>query len=311
MPEAHSDLGAGLWQMLCKAAETLEPSLADARRTLMQVIAIVVLVSVFSILSEKMELPGILLGISAVSSILLQNSGSLLSLGADCISQMSEYGKLFLPVITAALASQGAVSTSGALYVGTAFFDALLGYVLHSLFLPAVYLYLAVCISWGVLDVGFLKAIRDAIRKAIAWCLKTLITVFLSYMTLTGVLTGSVDAAAVKAAKTAISTVVPVIGSTLANASDSILIGAEIIKNGLGLSGIFAVFAIVIHPFLQIGLQYAMLKVTALFCELFSVKKLSELVSDFSSAFGLLLGMVGTECVLQIVSTVCFLKCGT
>ena len=59
---------------------------------------------------------------------------------------------------------------------------------------------------------------------------------------------------------------------------------------------------------MKIGVQYLILKLTAALCALFGAKRLTELIFDFSTAMGLLLAMTGSECLLLLISTVCFLK---
>ena len=68
------------------------------------------------------------------------------------------------------------------------------------------------------------------------------------------------------------------------------------------------VIAIAIVPFLQIGLHYLSLKLTAAVCSLFADKGISDLVGDFSGAMGFLLGMTGAMCLIFLISLVCFLK---
>ena len=50
------------------------------------------------------------------------------------------------------------------------------------------------------------------------------------------------------------------------------------------------------------------MKGIALLCGMVGSKRLSQLTEDFSTAMGLLLGMIGTMCALSIIGTVCFLK---
>ena len=63
-----------------------------------------------------------------------------------------------------------------------------------------------------------------------------------------------------------------------------------------------------LNPFLKIGIHYLILKLTAALCALFGAKRMTALVGDFSGAMGLLLAMTGSECLLLLISTVCFLK---
>ena len=101
---------------------------------------------------------------------------------------------------------------------------------------------------------------------------------------------------------------VPVIGGMLSDASEAILVSAGIVKGAVGLYGLLAVLAIWIQPFLQIGAQYLLLKLTAAICGVFGTKQASDLIQDFSTAMGFLLAMTGTMCLLLLISTVCFVK---
>ena len=127
-------------------------------------------------------------------------------------------------------------------------------------------------------------------------------------MSITGVVSGTTDAAALKAAKMTISSVVPVVGGILSDASESVLVSAGLMKNAAGIYGILAILAVFLEPFLRIGAHYLILKLTAALCGVFGSKQMTELIGDFSSAMGLLLAMTGATCLLLLISTVCFMK---
>ena len=127
-------------------------------------------------------------------------------------------------------------------------------------------------------------------------------------MSITGVISGSTDAAALKATKLTISSVVPVVGGILSDASETVLVSASVMKNAAGVYGLFVIVSIWITPFLKIGVQYLFLKATGAVCSAFALKRVSALLGDFTSALGLLLGTTGTVSVLLLVSIVCFMK---
>ena len=68
-------------------------------------LVLVMLVSLLQSFSGQAKQATALAGAVAVASILLLRSDSLIHLGADTVRQLSEYGKLLLPVMTAAMAS--------------------------------------------------------------------------------------------------------------------------------------------------------------------------------------------------------------
>ena len=79
-------------------------------------------------------------------------------------------------------------------------------------------------------------------------------------------------------------------------------------KNAAGLYGVFAVLALFVIPFLKIGIQYLLLKLTSAVCNMVGYKPAVELIQDFSAGMGLVLAMTGTVCLLQLISLVCFMK---
>jgi len=211
-------------------------------------------------------------------------------------------------VMTAALAAQGGATGATALYAGTALFDTVLSSIITNLLVPMVYMFLALAAANSATGEDLLKKLRDFIKWLMTWSLKMVLYIFTGYLGITGVITGTADAAAVKAAKLTISGVVPVVGGILSDASETVILSAGVMKNAVGMYGLLAVAAIWITPFLQIGTQFLLLKLTAVLCAVFGVKEASELIEDFSSAMGLLLGMTGTVSLLMLISTICFMK---
>lgn len=60
----------------------------------------------------------------------------------------------------------------------------------------------------------------------------------------------------VKAAKFTMSSLVPVVGGILSDAAETVLAGAGILKNAVGVFGMLAVLAMCVVPFLQLGIHY-------------------------------------------------------
>ena len=97
---------------------------------------------------------------------------------------------------------------------------------------------------------------------------------------------------------------------TLGNpkAENAILVSAGIMKNAAGIYGMLALIAVWIGPFLEIGVQYLLLKLTTAVCSFFGTKAQVKLIQDFSGAMGMLLAMTGTVCLILMISTICFMK---
>lgn len=308
MPEDTSSFSEALWELMSNALAAVRPDLREAAQVSLGAIAAVMMVSLLQTFSGQVKALANTTGSVAVAAVLLLGTNSLIRLGSDTVRELSQYGKLLLPVMTAALAAQGGVTSSAALYAGTALFDSVLTSLIANVLAPMVYLFLALAAANSALGEEVLKRMRDGVKGFISWSLKILLTVFTTYMSITGVVSGTTDAAALKATKVTISSVVPVVGSILSDASEAVLVSAGLMKNAAGIYGILAVLAVFLAPFLRIAIHYLVLKLTAALCAVFGSKGMTELIGDFAAAMGLLLAMTGAACLLLLISTVCFLK---
>lgn len=308
MPSNRENFLQGLLEVLRDAILHIRPDLKEAASVCLSIAAVIMAVSLLRALPGASERTVNLAGSIGIAVLLLRSSNSLVNMASSTVGEISEYGKLLLPVMTAAMAGQGGISTSAALYAGTAFFNALLTSVIGKVLTPMIYLFLLLSVAAGAIGEEMLRKLRDSIKWAMSWSLKTILYIYTGFISITGVVSGTTDAAALKAAKLAISSVVPVVGGILSDASEAVLVSAGAVKNAAGIYGLFAVIAIWIGPFLQIGAHYLLLKATGAVCSIFASKENTELIRDFSSAMGLLLAMTGTICLMLLISLVCFLR---
>ncbi len=308
LPEDQDSLSEGLMTMFRTALGELRPDIGEILRICIALVAAVILLSLLHSYEGPSKHAAELCAVAVIACLLLRPTHSLIALGADTVSEMAEYGKLLLPAMTAAMAAQGGTVTSAALYTATAFFNSLLSTAVSRLLVPMVYMYLVLSIVNGIAGEGMVQKMRDLVKWVMTWGLKLTLYGFTGFISITGVISGTTDQAALKATKVTISGMVPVIGGILSDASETILISAGLVKNAIGVSGMLVILAIAIGPFLKIGLHYLALKATAAVCGVFADKKITGILEDFSGAMGLLLAMTGTLCMMLLISMVCFLK---
>ena len=308
MPVETESFSDGLWKIIQKALPVVQPTIAQGGKLCVGVICIIMLVSMLKGVSEGSSGVLTLAAVVAIGGILLNTTGAMIRLGTDTVKELSDYGKLLLPVMTGALAAQGGATSSAALYAGTIVFDTVLSGAVAKVLIPLVYIFLGLTVASSAIAQESIKKIGDFAKWLMSWFLKITLYIFTGYMTITGVVSGGADATAVKAAKITISGMVPVVGGILSDASEAVVVSAGVVKNAVGVYGLLAVAAIWISPFLQIGVQYLLLKATAAICEVFDVKQCTQLVNGFSAAMGLVLAAVGAVCLLHLISTVCFMR---
>lgn len=238
-------------------------------------------------------------------SVTLLTAGSLdtlIGLGAETIGELNLFSKALLPTLAAATAATGAVTTATFQQVSTVFLVDLLLNLIHGLLLPLVYLYIGALTAGACMPENRLGSIADGLKKGITWLLTSALLLFTVYLSVVRVVSGAADGATVKVTKAAISGAVPVVGGIIAEAAETVLAGAGMLRNSVGVFGMLAILSACIYPFLQLGIQYLLFKLTAFLAGALGAPSLCKLIDGLGGAFGLVLGMTGSCALLLLVS---------
>ena len=148
MPEEDSGFLQGVLEVARKALLAVTPGLPQAAAACAGVLAAAILCAVFRAGDEGQRTPTAdILGAVAIASLLLQPTDALIQSGLETVQAISDYGKLLLPVMSAALVASGGTTTASALYMGTAMFDSLLTGLLAGLLGPLMYLFLSLSLA--------------------------------------------------------------------------------------------------------------------------------------------------------------------
>lgn len=308
LPEDRVSFSEGLWYVISMAMRELTPDISSCIHVCASLLGTALILSLLKTYEGKSKAVVDLAGVIAVACVLMDSTHSLIRIADETVTQLSEYGKLLIPVMTAALAAQGGSGSAAALYTATAFFDAVLSSSVTAILVPGIYVFLTVAIVNAAVGDALMKKMKDFVKWLLSWGLKIILYAFTGYVSITGVVSGTADQTALKAAKVTLGGMIPVVGGIISDASETILVGASLVKSSVGVYGLLVLIAIVVVPFLKIGLQYLLLKLTAAVCGIFCDKNITSLMEDFSGAMGLMLAMTGTVCLLFMISVVCFLR---
>ena len=308
MDDNSESFSEGLWHIICQASKTLQPSITEATATCAGAVAVCVLISLLSGIAGETNQAVEMAGAVCIAMMLISSANSMIQLCVHTIQEITQYGRLLLPVMSGALAAQGGATRSGALYIATAFFDTLLSSAISELLTPLVYIHICLSMVCRTFPQELLESVCAFLKWLITWSLKIILYVFTAYISITGVVGGTTDAAMLKATKLTISGVVPVVGGILSDASEAVLVSAGVLKNAAGVYGLLVIIGLWIGPFIRIGIQYLMLKITSGICLMFGTKKAATVVKDFAGTMGVVLGMLGAVCMMQLISTICFMK---
>lgn len=247
-------------------------------------------------------------GCCAAAVSLLGGLDSIVSQTAAALNQLSDYSKAALPAIFTAAAACGAVGSSAAKYAAVCLALDVLMSLAQKLIVPLVYAYLALALSGSVFPNSLLSNTARLIRWAATTAMTVMTLAFSAYIGMTGLISGSVDAVAIKATRTVISTSLPVVGGLISDASATVLSAASVIKNSAGVFGLIAVCALCAGPFALLSVKMLVLKAVAAATDMVPNGRLSSLIASVAAAMGLLLGLLGCCGIMLFISIMAGIK---
>ncbi|MBE6948882.1 MAG: stage III sporulation protein AE [Ruminococcaceae bacterium] len=257
--------------------------------------------------NDKMPDVITIVGIAAAGAVCLDGTNSFIGMGRELIEELDSFYKVLLPTLTATAAASGAVTSAAAKYAAAALFIEVLISVGKSVILPLIYAYIAVSIGGAAFGGGL-----DSASKFIKWLTVTAMTIlvmaFTIYLTMTGVVSGTADAAATKLTKSALSTALPVVGGIISDAASAVVSGTSMLKSTTGVFGMIVVLAVCAVPFMRLGINYLIFKGAAAIAEPFGEGKISKVISSAGTALGMMLGLCGSIAVMLYISIISLMK---
>ncbi len=245
-----------------------------------------------------------LAGALAVAAVAAADVNSLLGMGTGSIEKMASFANVLLPTAAMLAAATGAVTGAAVRQMAAALFCDLLIGLIDALMVPLLYGYIAVSVVEAALEREELKRMAELLKWTVTTLITVVMTAFVGYLTASGVVAGAADAAAVKAARLAISGAIPVVGGILSDAAETVLASAGVLRGTVGVFGMVTVLGVCLLPLLQLAVHYLAYKLVAALSCAFGGGPVCTLVDRLSSAFGLVLGMTGACCLLLLIALV-------
>jgi stage III sporulation protein AE len=308
--EDSLDIDGGIKRLTDKIGNAFGEILGNTLKNGCTILIIVMLSSVVSTFlgnSENIKRSVKLVTILAITAVSINNMNSFIGIGTDTLDELNSFSKVLLPCLTSALAASGAATTAAVKYAATTLFLDVLITISNNIAVPLIYGYIAVSSASAAFGGKAIAAAANLIKWIINSLLTIIVLVFTLYITLTGVVSGSTDAAAVKLTKTAISAL-PVVGGVISDAASTVLGAISILKNAIGIFGLLTVCAVCAIPIIRLGTHYFVYKGAEALTRTIADESVSGLVGALGNAAGFILGLVGACGVMLFISVISVLR---
>jgi len=120
------------------------------------------------------------------------------------------------------------------------------------------------------------------------WIMGLTFTIFLAFLTIQGITASTHDGVSVRAAKLTISSYVPFLGGYISQGFDLILASSVLIKNAVGVAGLYLLFGVVLQPVIYIIVFSLGLRLAAAITQPIADARISNFLTSVNKAFSML-----------------------
>ena len=204
----------------------------------------------------------------------------------DGIAQLINYTFPVFVTLLTALGGSGGVS---ALAPVTLMINGTVSGVIIAVVLPLFYATVVFTIVGNMSDNVRLGKLTKALKSIGGWILGITFGVITTVVAVQGIVGAGMDTIALKSAKFALSSYIPILGGYLSEGFDLVLASCILIKNAFGLAVFAILLTIIVAPLVKILLLSLSLKLVAGLIEPVSDSKISELLYSTASNLNLLM----------------------
>ncbi len=168
---------------------------------------------------------------------------------------------------------------------------------------PAVLSVLIAVFSAGVINpVLKLEGIGKTLSRAVTLFMAFFAGIFVAVLSIRGVIAGAADSVTIRGVRFLIGNTVPVVGSAIGEALNSIVAGMGLIKNTVGMIGIAALIVINLPAVINVLLWKGALYFIAVCADIFENREAKGFADNISSVLSVILGAVLFTCFVFIIS---------
>ena len=225
----------------------------------------------------------------------------------DVIAQCANLFLAYIPILAVMLAASGKAVSSASYQALTVAAGQGVMRVSSDMILPLLHIFLGIAVSSGIAPQVGLGGFLSLITKLTKWLLGFVMAIFTAVLSLRQAASGALDSLGSKAARFALSSFVPVVGSALSEAYKTVQGSLHVLRSGLGIFVILAL-AFTFLPVLLQGLGWSLcLFVGKALAEALGVSHCAKLLEALGTVFSTLTAvLLCVPAVLLIAAAAAF-----
>ena len=220
---------------------------------------------------------------------------SLSDVSLNAINSMVTQMNTLFPILLTLMVGIGAAASASVFQPIVAIISTYVADFFTYLVLPLFIFSFVFGIINNISDNIKLDKFNSFISSLFKWCVGIVFTLFFAIFTIQGISAGSFDSLSIRTTKYTIRSYIPVMGGYLSDGMDLILSSSILIKNSIGLVGLFLIITTIISPLLEIVVFSLLLKLTSAILQPMGNSKTSNFLMSTSKSITML-----SSCIIAV-----------
>ena len=243
-----------------------------------------------------------------IVTLIMSNFTEIIKIVKETANDLVGFINVLIPLLLTLLVYTGNIATSTLLQPIILFISNFIGNIIVDVLIPIVLIIVVFSIISKISERVQIDKLSKFLKSGVVWFLGFVLTIFVGVVSLEGTLSSSVDGITAKTAKTAVSSIIPVVGKVLGDVVDSVLGCGVILKNAVGIIGVVVIIGICILPIIKIGTLSIIYNLASAVIQPVADDKIVKLLDEMGGVFKLLLGILCSLSVLLIIGVTMVVK---
>ena len=245
-----------------------------------------------------------------VVTLVINSYIEIAMLCSDTMTKLNDFMNILTPLILTLLVANGSIASVTIMQPVLILMTNITNTLITKIILPIIFISMVINIIGNISDNIDVSKLPLILHKTSVWTVNFILGIFIGILSLEGTLSANVDGLTAKTAKTVVSTVIPVVGKALSDATDSIIGAASITKNALGIVGVIAIVGIVCIPIIKAFVMMFIYNISAALIEPLVDKRMTKCIADAGNAIKIIFALMSTVSILFIISITLMIKVG-
>ncbi|MEG1964408.1 MAG: stage III sporulation protein AE [Clostridia bacterium] len=220
---------------------------------------------------------------SAIIVLVVGHIIKIIALTSNTINTMQGLMNVIFPILLTLVTALGGVVSVSAYKPMMAVASTVIVSIISKFVMPCFIACIIFCIVGNLSKNIKLEKLTKFLKSTAEVVLGSVFGLFVSFVTVQGLIGSVADNISVKSAKFAISSYVPILGGYLSDGFDLVMASMVLVKNSIGVVGLLIILFIVMLPLIQIVIFLLGLRLASGIVEPICDKRISELLYNISN----------------------------